>query len=283
MNGEENMDPVPENNDTSEDVNENSSQEATLEQSKTQSENMEVHAHDLHKAPGQGWKHYLFEFLMLFLAVFCGFLAKNFREHQVEEERGKQYIQSFYGDLHYNLATFSRIIDANKQKIDALNNLDACYDSLSKNWKNSSCLAALIKNSSFFWNVEFSNGTIDQLKNAGGFRLLKRDDRDSIISYDEKTRRYKDAELTMVQPSQDNVRNNTRKLVNFKANKFIDSANYVAEIPLLFSDNKDLLNEFFNDLLRYKRAINFQSNLLINLKEKTSRLIEYFNTKYHFD
>ena len=25
-------------------------------------ETMEVHAHDLHKAPGHGWKHYAFEF-----------------------------------------------------------------------------------------------------------------------------------------------------------------------------------------------------------------------------
>ena len=57
-----------------------------------ETENMEVHAHDLHKAHGHGWKHYLFEFLMLFLAVFCGFLAENFREHKVEEERGIQYI-----------------------------------------------------------------------------------------------------------------------------------------------------------------------------------------------
>jgi hypothetical protein len=30
---------------------------------------METHAQELHKAPGQGLKHYLFEFLMLFLAI----------------------------------------------------------------------------------------------------------------------------------------------------------------------------------------------------------------------
>jgi hypothetical protein len=29
-------------------------------------QNMETHAQHLHKAPGQGWKHYFFEFLMLF-------------------------------------------------------------------------------------------------------------------------------------------------------------------------------------------------------------------------
>ena len=220
---------------------------------------------------------------MLFLAVFCGFLAENQREHYIEKVRAKQYIRSFYDDLHKNLATCSRFIDFNKQKIDAFNNLEACYDSLSKNRKATSCFAVLIKNSSFFWSVEFSDGTIDQLKNARGFRLLKKEDRDSIISYDNEIRNYGNTELTMVQQSQDNVRNNSKKLVNFKANKFLDSTSYEAEIPLLFSDNRELLNEFFNDLLRYKRNIKVQSNQLNQIKKKTNRLIEYFNAKYHFD
>ncbi|HMG69294.1 MAG TPA: hypothetical protein VK588_16465 [Chitinophagaceae bacterium] len=60
-----------------------------------ETENMEVHAHELHKVPGHGWKHYFFEFFMLFLAVFCGFLAENWREHIVDQEREKQYVKSF--------------------------------------------------------------------------------------------------------------------------------------------------------------------------------------------
>ncbi len=40
---------------------------------------MEVHAHT-HTARKK-WTHYFWEFLMLFLAVFCGFLAENQREH----------------------------------------------------------------------------------------------------------------------------------------------------------------------------------------------------------
>ncbi len=36
---------------------------------------------------------------MLFLAVCCGFLTENFREHRVEQVRGKQYIRSCYEDL----------------------------------------------------------------------------------------------------------------------------------------------------------------------------------------
>ena len=53
--------------------------------------NMETHAHHLHHVPGKKIWHYFYEFLMLFLAVFFGFLAENLREHHVENLRAKEY------------------------------------------------------------------------------------------------------------------------------------------------------------------------------------------------
>ena len=36
---------------------------------------------------------------MLFLAVFCGFLAENEREHYVEHQREKQYANELYDEF----------------------------------------------------------------------------------------------------------------------------------------------------------------------------------------
>jgi len=58
---------------------------------------MEVHHHS-HTARKK-WTHFLWEFLMLFLAVFCGFLAENQREHYVEHQREKQFMKSLTEDL----------------------------------------------------------------------------------------------------------------------------------------------------------------------------------------
>jgi hypothetical protein len=44
---------------------------------------MEVHTHT-HTARKK-WTHYFWEFLMLFLAVFCGFGVENFCEHQIKK------------------------------------------------------------------------------------------------------------------------------------------------------------------------------------------------------
>ena len=63
---------------------------------------MEVHAH-AHTVPiaigRKKWTHYFWEFLMLFLAVFAGFLAENEREHFIEHKREKILIAEMLEDL----------------------------------------------------------------------------------------------------------------------------------------------------------------------------------------
>src|SRR5438876_3979316 len=46
-------------------------------QPQSQPENMEIHKHPHHVTQKKKWEEYLLEFLMLFLAVFLGFLAEN--------------------------------------------------------------------------------------------------------------------------------------------------------------------------------------------------------------
>jgi hypothetical protein len=58
---------------------------------------MEVHAHT-HTARKK-WTHYFWEFLMLFLAVFAGFLAENEREHFIEHKREKKLVEELVEDL----------------------------------------------------------------------------------------------------------------------------------------------------------------------------------------
>ena len=64
-----------------------------------ETENMEVHHHAHHRHQKKSWKSYFWEFFMLFLAVFCGFLAEYQLEHKIEKNRARQLLQSFYNDL----------------------------------------------------------------------------------------------------------------------------------------------------------------------------------------
>ena len=141
---------------------------------KLKNENMETHAHHLHKAPGNKFWHFFFEFLMLFLAVFCGFLAENLRENYVENERAKELAKNLYNEI------FADSINIH-QKIEI------------RNIKESECIyfIAYVKDSSLTTlsdrflpafsrafiaqRIYFdpSDGILNQLRNSGELRYFK--------------------------------------------------------------------------------------------------------------
>ena len=68
---------------------------------------MEVHHHSHHP---KKWKEYVTEFIMLFAAVTLGFFAENQREHLIEGNREKQYMQSLYEDLRKDTTILNSLI-----------------------------------------------------------------------------------------------------------------------------------------------------------------------------
>ena len=242
---------------------------------------MEVH-HHAHTARKK-WTHYFWEFLMLFLAVFCGFLAEYQLEHKIERDRSMQLIRSFYGDLHTNLTTFERIIHNNEVKTEAFNNIFSCYDSLSKKITNATCLLNMINKSSAFYNVAFADGTLGQLKNAGGFRLLNKEDRDSIISYDNEINTYLNWESTGMQNTQNNVRDAVDLFVNFNINKILPSDTLsIHNTSVLITSDSNTVNRIFNVMIRYKEFIKRQNARMIFFIDKTNSLIKHLKEKYHY-
>jgi hypothetical protein len=110
-----------------------------------ETENMEVHKHPHHVTHKKKWSEYFLEFLMLFLAVFLGFLAENYREHRVEKERGKQYVESFYQDLKTDTSRISFYTSFDDTKLVSLTNLGPCFDNISQNSKETAYLLDIIR------------------------------------------------------------------------------------------------------------------------------------------
>jgi hypothetical protein len=79
-------------------------------------ESMEVHHHG-HVHENKKWKEYFFQFLMLFLAVFCGFLAEYQLEHMMENNREKQFMASLVKDLESETLQFSNLKSISKNNI----------------------------------------------------------------------------------------------------------------------------------------------------------------------
>jgi hypothetical protein len=238
---------------------------------------MEVHAHT-HTARKK-WTHYLWEFLMLFLAVFCGFLAEYTLEHRIEKEKGMQYVRSFYEDLKTDTAGFSGLIKEYEIKIAALSKKDECFDSLPVQLKSSRpCLIDLIYNAYYFPDFMHADRTLIQLKNAGGLRLLKKDDADSILSYDRMLIGYTNIESSLFNDIQVRLREVVQPLINYKNIK-LEMRD--PSVPFLHTTNPDQLNLFFVLINSYSYGCGQNLERLNKLKLKAITLIEYFKNKYH--
>ena len=249
---------------------------------------MEVH-HHAHTARKK-WTHYFWEFIMLFLAVFCGFLAEYQLEHKIERDRAKQYISSLYEDLKNDTTRINQLIKYNEEKITALNAMYACYDTVFKNLRSTSCMGVLLKHSRSNKGFVLTDRTLKQLANAGGYRLLNKADADSIIVYENMYKGYLDFQATVFQQAQDNVRNTLNLLADFKviapvqlttATMDKDTTSDILNGPLLFTEDRVLLNKWFNELSMYLRTTNGQRNSIMQLKTKAVSLIEYYKSNHH--
>jgi hypothetical protein len=149
---------------------------------------MEVHHHS--HTSRKKWTHYFWEFLMLFLAVFCGFLAENQREHMIEGQREKKYIRSLYEDLKRDSIELISEIDYRNGLSESARYLITALDSAAKMKYTDSVYNHayhLTANPRF----DYSNATVEQLKNSGLLRLIhKQEVADNIIAYDILVHRY---------------------------------------------------------------------------------------------
>ncbi len=148
-------------------------EESTPDTGSTQKKDMEVH-HHAHAGHGKkSWKSYFWEFLMLFLAVFCGFLAEYQLEHKIEKDRELQFIKSLTTDLQDDEKNLAAMIELEQQGIAGLDTLIDLLDGPELARQNGDQLYFVARTGPR--SIPFANNsrTFDQLKNSGGFRLIR--------------------------------------------------------------------------------------------------------------
>jgi len=252
-----------------------------------ESENMEVHAQELHKAPGHGWKHYLFEFLMLFLAVFCGFLAENFREHRLEKERGNQYVRSMIEDIISDSIKINQTLEFTKKQQLGLDSLSVLFDNSPYNDSTIKKMYILmLKYTMNDANVALTKRTVSQLKNSGGMRLIS-----DKISADEITKYTEGAEDIEWQGDffknialNEIIKLNNQifylKYIKGVTRKNIDSFMMKAPIKLV-KNNENLLIEYSNQLFFTSGVLINYNNKLTNFKAEIPKTIEILKKENH--
>ena len=128
---------------------------------------MEVHHHSHYP---KKWREYITEFLMLFLAVSLGFMAENIREHQIEKHREISYLKNVHEDLQLDLQSIDSVMRQNNVRLQAL---DSFFVTVKNNTINNEDVYYYTRNLGLRATFESSHVGLDQIKSAGGLRMVK--------------------------------------------------------------------------------------------------------------
>jgi len=245
---------------------------------------MEVHAHT--HTPRKKWTHYFWEFFMLFLAVFAGFLDENQREHYIEHKREVQFIRSYIEDLRTDIKRLSYQIPLFQEKITRIDSLVECLKHVSPG-TGSNRAYLYFWDASWFYKFIPIDRTMQQLKNAGGMRLIRNKLAvDSIINYDRETKLIQVHIETSMYRNVTDLQEMENKLFDFTLipgwglGNSRKSLSYPENARLLSYDPR-LISEYINKLINTQRDYASQATYLSNLKVLGENLIFLLQRSYH--
>ena len=264
---------------------------------------MEVHTHS-HPSTSSGnrkkWFHYLWEFLMLFLAVFCGFLAENQREHMVEHQREREYMATLLEDLKSDTS----LLRVTVQYWDTINH---SIDSVAANIHFPLTKANLIQAYRYinkaldYYSFRYNDRTITQLKNAGGFRLIRNKVvANKIIAFDQ----FNNDAIINIRDQHNSFYETTVQLRNkvfvqeiinkifdrfdfscppSSANNWIDSMINKNKSPISPETQSILMFEFKNALLAYRKDFSNMTFGYDYIKSQMAELIKLIQENYNLN
>lgn len=246
---------------------------------------MEVH-HHTHPSHGKkNWKSFFWEFLMLFLAVFCGFLAEYQLEHVIENQREKKFIRSFIEDLKSDTVLITQYVNSKIEKRKVHDSLIWYLNSPDPNQYGQRIYLfarQLIRGMNFIP----ADGTIKQLKNSGGLRLIKNQQvSDSIMAYNQAIDR-----ILITQSRQENEINELRPMMGklmdanvLETMVYGDVVNPPLGNPPLRTVDKEFILDFIYAVHQLKGSDAINAVRLQRIKERAIGIILFMQKEYHLE
>lgn len=259
---------------------------------------MDVHHHPDLEHKEKKIKEYFLEFLMIFLAVTLGFFAESLREKMNDHEYEQEYIEHIKDNLVVDTHNLNIWIPALYQRMD---NLDTLIDILNKpGFTNyGSRMYYLARISTRIGSFEFTDNSIQELKNSGNFRIVRKQNIiNQLVEYEQFKDNYEGLyaielkENDLAYPLIGNLFDATifdKMLVisdtsNFSAIRFaVGRMNYIIPPPgnpQLRNQDKDKINLLIYYLHQRKSSFNSEIMLMKKQKQKVAELIQLLDKEY---
>jgi len=230
---------------------------------------MEIyHRHKL--PPGGKIKEFVFEFLMMFLAITGGFFMENMREENIERHKEIEYVESMVKNVMQDTISIQEIITNCEKQIKGIDSLITVLKSPVAKLDYHKMYYLTMKHLNTLTSFEPNQITMSQLKSSGGLRLISNKSvSDSIVNYystydshieqQKYTMRFLQGTLNLELVAMDfNTLNRPKPIFSFDRSKFKEFGNRI----LLF---QSLLA---NDVLWMKKYQKLSISLLKYLKKE---------------
>jgi hypothetical protein len=220
---------------------------------------MEVHHHG-HVHEKKKWKEYLFQFLMLLLAIILGFQAENLREKLAERHMEKEYIESLVTDISTDYDLASRNAGSIFEQVKRIDTLQDLFFSIMENRPGTDSLVKkcykMSAHINTFYSEFFNERTITQLLSSGNMRLIKKQGvADSIMGY-----------------------HGYIKFVEVQKQTYINSINTVIQSMYNVYDIAFLKTILYNDTFYYPDPGRFEISLLTHEPGEIKKFIATLET-----
>lgn len=252
---------------------------------------MEVH-HHAHTSRKK-WTHYFWEFLMLFLAVFCGFLAENFREHKVEDLRAKEFAKSLVQDLRNDTAAIKYYRKAAKHYISIC---DTLLDLSSTRLEGPSATRFSFYTRFTYWTarVAWNRTTFEQIKNSGSLRYFKHGLLEKLMKYDALINDI-ERESFNHETRGNNLINSINRVMDPQMHRdaskyiiyYLDTVskstinNHLSRVTPSLENKRYEVNELLNMIVVQQRNLRFGEEKLVKAENLAEELIMEFREMYH--
>ncbi len=230
-------------------------------------------SHQQHRPFRKRIWNYLFEFLMVFLAVFCGFIADNWREQLQEHRREKEFIRSIVEDIKSDTLNSNRTIAQLKSIKSGIDSVLILLSSPEIYTNSNDAYRLWTKNLGLEVFVA-NDRTIQQLKSSGELRLIRNKAvSDRIMKYDQTLKKYYTQSNLMYSAVLD-VTNYSQlfDFINLDKNKNIP-------VPLT-EQGKKSLNEAYAHLQLWNRGLIGLISWLVVVNEEGTTLVTFIQKEY---
>ena len=269
---------------------------APTETKQLQTEKMEVHHHPQLEHKPKPWKEYVLEGLMIFLAVFMGFIAENIREHIVEKNRAKEYMKEMVGNLRF---------DTIRCRVNTMSNVKVIrgFDSLRTELKqaitghaNTNRLYYLgIKYGGDIGQAAFNTSAITELRSSGSLRLISNEKLIASIAdyYDRRILAAKNALPEDAEREYGEIEDETfswiyfddligaEKDQNFKVGYDYNKLLLIKPAPKLLKTSTEDLTRLYNKLCTIEMALKNYDFFLAYVKVAAVPLINSIKKEYN--